>query len=115
MRTAPIFALCLVLTLAAGCASFAPDFTGNGLTSTIAAPMARVKPAFISTLAQLGLPVSAMETRGGIEVVKAKKAGQVVEIEFERLGIASTGVRVTGNSETAARIMRESERRLAVR
>jgi hypothetical protein len=113
MRTALIFAFSLVLCVVAGCATSPPGFPGSGLTRTFEAPIARVKPAFVSTLAQIGLPVSAIEIRGGNEVLKAKKAGKSVEIEFERLGAASTRVRVTGSSETAGQVMRETERRLA--
>ena len=113
MRAALIFAFSLVLSLVAGCASFAPGFPGSGLTRTFEAPIARVKPAFVSTLAQLGLPVSAIETRGGNEVLKAGKADKSVEIEFERLSATSTRVRVTGSSDTAGQVMRETERRLA--
>ena len=113
MKTALIFAFSLVLSLVAGCASFAPGFPGSGLTRTFEAPIARVKPAFVSTLAQMGLPVSAIETRGGNEVLKARKADKSVEIEFERLGATSTRVRVTGSSEAAGQVMREAEKRLA--
>jgi hypothetical protein len=113
MKTTLIVAFSLVLSLVAGCASFAPDFPGSGLTRTFEAPIARVKPAFVSTLAQLGLPVSAIETRGGNEVLKARKADKSVEIEFERLSATSTRVRVTGSSETAGQVMRETEKRLA--
>jgi hypothetical protein len=113
MRTTLIFAFSLVLCVIAGCATLPPGFPGSGLTRTFEAPIARVKPAFVSTLAQIGLPVSAIEIRGGNEVLKAKKADKSVEIEFERLGAASTRVRVTGSGETAGQVMRETERRLA--
>jgi len=112
MKTALIFAFSLILSLVAGCASFAPGFPGSGLTKTFEAPITRVKPAFVSTLAQLGLPISAIETRGGNEVLKAGKADKSVEIEFERLSATSTRVRVTGSSEAAGHVMRETEKRL---
>jgi hypothetical protein len=113
MKTALFFALSLVLSFVAGCTSFAPGFPGSGLTRTFEAPIARVKPAFVSTLAQIGLPVSAIETRGGNEVLKARKADKSVEIEFERVNAAATRVRITGSGETAGQVMREAERRLA--
>jgi len=113
MKTALIVAISLVVSLVTGCASFAPGFPGSGLTRTFEAPIARVKPAFVSTLAQIGMPISAFETRGGNEVLKARKADVSVEIEFERLNATATRVRVTGSSETAGQVMRETEKRLA--
>jgi hypothetical protein len=112
MRTALILAFSLILSLSAGCASFAPGFPGSGLTKTFEVPIARVKPAFVSTLAQMGMPISAIETRGRNEVLKARKADKSVEIEFERLGPASTRVRVTGSGDAAGQIMRETEKLL---
>jgi hypothetical protein len=111
MRTA----LLLAVSFIAGCASFdgtAPQFLAGGSSRTFEVPIARVKPAFVSTLSQMGMAISAIEKRGGNEVVKAKKADRSVEIEFERLGPASTRVRVTGNSESAHRVLRETEKRL---
>jgi hypothetical protein len=113
MRTPLILAFSLVLSLAAGCSSLPPSFPGSDLTKTFELPIARVKPAFVSTLAQMGMPISAIETRGNNEVLKARKADKSVEIEFERLGPASTRVRVTGSGETAGQVMRETEKRLA--
>lgn len=113
MRTALILAFSLTLSLAAGCASLPSSFPGSGLTKTFDAPIARVKPAFVSTLAQMGMPISAIETRGSNEVLKARKADKSVEIEFERLGPSSTRVRVTGSGGDAGQVMRETEKRLA--
>ena len=111
MRTA----LLLAFSLIAGCASFggtAPHFLAGGASRTFEVPIARVKPAFVSTLSQMGMTISAIEKRGGNEVVKARKTDRSVEIEFERLGPASTRVRVTGSSDAASRVMRETEKRL---
>lgn len=105
-----IFGALLVLALVAGCESLPPGFPGSGVTRTFAAPIARVKPAFVSTLTQMGLPISALEVRGKSEVIKSKKSDKSVEIEFERLGANSTRVRVSGSDE--ARIMSETEKRL---
>ena len=60
----------------------------------------------------MGMPISAIEMRGGNEVLKARKADKSVEIEFERLSATSTRVRVTGSDETAGQVMRETEKRL---
>jgi hypothetical protein len=108
MRTALILALSLILSLVAGCASF----PGSGLTKTFEVPIARVKPAFVTTLVQMGMPIAAIETRGGKEVLKARKADKSVEIEFERLSATSTRVRVSGNDDAASQVMRETEKRL---
>jgi hypothetical protein len=110
VKSAWLIALCLV----AGCASFdskGPSGGLSGTTRTFAAPIARVKPAFVSTLAQMGMPISAIETRGGTEVLKAGKADKRVEIEIERLSPASTRVRVTGSDHD--QIMRETEKRIS--
>jgi hypothetical protein len=96
MRTALIL---LCVSLLAGCASSGGYSGGSwpiaasGSSRTYESPIARVKPAFVSSLAQWGMRVTAIETRGGNEVVKARNANQSVEIEFERLGAASTRVR----------------------
>jgi hypothetical protein len=109
------FALPLLLALAAGCASDGgftlPGSLGGGVTRTFGVPVARVKPAFVTTLTQMGMPISAVEVRGRNEVIKSRKADKSVEIEIERLGAASTRVRVSGSDQ--ARIMSETEKRLA--
>jgi hypothetical protein len=100
MKSALLVAMCLL----AGCASFdgAGPFGGpSGATRTFAAPIARVKPAVVSTLAQMGMAIASIETRDGREVIKARKAGSSVEVEFERLGPASTRVRVVMNAGTS--------------
>jgi hypothetical protein len=112
MKPSLIFAFSLVLSLAAGCASFAPGFPGSGLTRTFEAPIARVKPAFVTTLSQMGMQISAIEFRGKNEVLRARKGDRSAEIELERLSATSTRVRVTGNSEAAGQVMRETEKRL---
>lgn len=107
------FLFLLVLVLAAGCTSIESAWknaTGTGVEKTFNAPIARVKPAFISTLNQMGMPISALEVRGKNEVVRARRADRSAEIEFERLGASSTRVRVSGSDE--AQIMREAEKRL---
>ena len=108
------FALPLLLALAAGCASdggFTLPGSLGGVTRTFSVPVARVKPAFVTTLTQMGMPISAVEVRGRNEVIKSKKADKSVEIEIERLGAASTRVRVSGSDQ--ARIMSETEKRLS--
>ena len=114
MKTALIVAVSLVLSLVAGCASFAPGFPGSGLTRTFEAPIARVKPAFVTTLSQMGMQMSAMELRGRNEVLRARKGDRSADIELERLKANSTRVRVKGSDDaTANQIMRETEKRLS--
>jgi hypothetical protein len=113
MKIALILALSLVLSLVSGCTSFAPGFPGSGLSRTFEAPMARVKPAFVSTLSQMGMPISAIELRGKVEVVKARRGDKSAEVELERMSAGSTRVRVKGSDDaTASEIMRETEKRL---
>ena len=110
MRNALIVALGLALL--AGCETFngGADTPWGGVTRTFDIPIARVKPAFVTTLTQMGMPISAIEVRGKNDVVKSKKADKSVEIEFERLGASSTRVRVTGSDQAV--ILRETEKRL---
>jgi len=113
MKTSLTFAVSLVLSLVAGCASFVPDFPGSGLTQTFEAPIGRVKPAFVTTLSQMGMQMSAMELRGRNEVLRARNGKRSADIELERLNANSTRVRVKGSDDATARqIMRETEKRL---
>jgi hypothetical protein len=114
MRTALVFAFSLVLSFVAGCTSFAPGFPGSGLTRTFEAPIARVKPAFVTTLSQMGMQISAIEMRGKNEMLRARKGDRSAVIELERLNVNSTRVHVKGSDDTtASQIMRETEKRLA--
>ncbi len=106
----------LVATLAA-CASI------GGTTPTtrqFEAPMARVKPAFISTLSGMGMMISSLEVRGTREVLKARRGGSEVEIELEAVSRTATRAQVGARSggllyddEAAARILRQAEKHLA--
>lgn len=110
------FAALLAVVLAAGCAAVGDAWqrvTGTSVERTFQMPVARVKPAFVSTLAQMGMPIAAVQTRGANEVLKAGKTDGGVDVEFERLNAASTRVRVTGSGEAPGQIMREAEKRLA--
>jgi len=113
MRNALIVALGLALACLTGCETFnrGTDTPWGGVTKTFDIPIARVKPAFVTTLTQMGMPISAIEVRGKNDVVKSRKADKSVEIEFERLGASSTRVRVTGSDQAA--ILRETERRMS--
>lgn len=94
-------ALAITLLLMAGCSSLdgpMPFGGTTGATRTFNAPIARVKPAVVSTLAQMGMSIPSLETRGGREVVKGRKTGSSVEVELERLGPASTRIRVVMNA-----------------
>jgi len=97
------------MAVAAGCASFSGFSPGS---RQFDAPIARVRPAFVATLAQMGMPITAIENRGAGEVLKSRKSGQSVEIELERLSATSTRVRVNGTGELPAQIMRETEKRI---
>ena len=104
----------LALALVAGCALLpgaAPSYR------TFDAPMTRVKPAMISTLATLGIRIVSLEVRGGHEIIRAKRPGGEVEIELERVNRSATRVRVAASSggllhdnATAARIILLTER-----
>lgn len=113
MKTALIFAFSLILSLVAGCASFAPGFPGSGLTRTFEAPITRVKPAFVTTLSQMGMQISAIELRGKNEVLRARKGDRSADIELERQNANSTRVHAKASDDaTASQIMRETEKRL---
>lgn len=113
------FSWILVLSLAAGCATL-DRITPAGMdpaTRTFVAPMARVKPAFVSTLASMGMSISALEVRGGREIIKARNAGREVEIELEAVNKSSTRARVAATSsgllyddDTASKILRQTEK-----
>ena len=92
MKPGLLFALCLI----AGCASLggAKPLGGiAGTTRVFDAPMARVKPAFISALAGMGMMISSLEVRGGREVIKARNSGSEVEIELEPVNRLSQLIR----------------------
>jgi len=99
MKTA---ALLVAMFVMAGCSTFdgtpAPFGGSSGAARTFSAPISKVKPAVVSTVAQLGMSVASIETRGGHELLKARKTGSSVEVEFERLGPSSTRIRVVVNS-----------------
>ena len=117
MRSAAALPLVLLLGLLSACSSIEStwkDITGSSVERTFNVPIAQVKPAFVSTLNQMGMPITAIEVRGKNEVVKAKKSDKSVEVEFERLGASSTRVRVSGSDEaTANQVMKVTEKRLA--
>jgi hypothetical protein len=106
----------LALALVAGCASLgsvAPSYR------TFDAPMARVKPALISTLARMGMMISSLEVRGGREVIKARKAGSEVEIELEPVNRSTTRARIAARTgdllydeAAASRIILQTEKLL---
>ena len=112
----------LAFALVAGCSSLDnlnQRIGGHAADRTFNAPIARVKPAFVSTLSQMGMSISSIETRGKLEVLKARKAGSSAEVEFERLGPTSTRVRVAmtaGTSYDAAgtsKVVQQAEKILA--
>ena len=109
MRTALILAFSFLLV---GCDSLPTNMLGLGENKTFEQPVARVRPAFISTLAQMGLPITAIENRGGNEVIKAGKGDRNVAIELERLSAVSTRVRIHGSGDLPVQVMRETERRI---
>lgn len=122
MNLAWMRALALASTLATGCVTL-DSITPASMepaTRTFAAPMARVKPAFVSTLASMGMSLSALEVRGRREILKARHAGREVEIELEAVKKSSTRARVAARSSgllyddaTALEILRQTERILA--
>ena len=117
MRKNLLLSLVVSLNFVAGCASIESAWksvTGASVEKTFNVPIARVKPAFVSTLNQMGLPIAAIEVRGKSEVVKAKRGERSVEVEIERLSASSTRVRDHGSDDaTANQVMRDTERRLS--
>jgi hypothetical protein len=109
MRTLLILAFSALL---AGCDSLPTNMIGLGENRTFEQPVARVRPAFVSTLAEMGLRVIAIENRGGNEVIKAGKGDKNVAIELERLSAVSTRVRINGSGDLPVQIMRETGKRL---
>ena len=117
MRIAWLRTLALASTLVAGCMSL-DSITPRSLdpaSRTFAAPMARVKPAFVSTLASMGMSISAVDVRGGREIIRARSASKEVEIELESVSPATTRARVAARSggllyddDTAAAIIRQT-------
>lgn len=81
--------------------------------------MARVKPAFVSTFASMGMMISGVETRSGREVLKARKGGNEVEVELEALSRTATRARVAARSggllyddEAAAKVIKNAAKLL---
>ena len=112
MRALPI----ITLVLLAGCAPLGLDAPGS---RTFNAPIARVKPAVISTLAKMGMRISSLELRGTREILRAKKTGSEVEIELEDVNRISTRARISARGgslandpATADRIYRQTEKLL---
>lgn len=109
------FAWIIVASLA-GCASI--DGTTPS-TRHFDAPMARVKPAFVSTLASMGMMISSVEVRGGREILKARKAGSEVEIELESVSRTATRARISARTgdllydhDTASKIIQQTDKLL---
>jgi len=111
------FAWIAVVGFLAGCAS-----VGGTAPSTrqFDAPMARVKPAFISTLSGMGMMISSLETRGGREILKARRGSSQVEVELEAVSRTATRAHVGARSggllyddDAADRILRAAEKHLA--
>ena len=106
----------LALGLLAGCATPDPTSPVTGqLSRQFEAPLARVKPAFIATVSSMGMRISALEVRGGREIIKARKTGSEVEIELDPVSRTATRARVAAKSgglfyddDTAARILRQA-------
>jgi len=72
-----------------------------------------LKTKFVSTLVQMGMQITSLETRGQRDNVIARKSGNRVELEIERLGTTSTRVRVdAGGQTTAEQILRRAEKSL---
>jgi hypothetical protein len=80
----------------AGCGSFGGGLFGGAPAGsrTLEAPVARVKPAVVSTLASMGMMITSLESRGTTETIHAKKGSSGVQVELESLGRTTTRVRV---------------------
>ena len=124
MNFAWMRALALASTLVTGCVTL-DSITPSGIepaSRTFAAPMARVKPAFVSTLASMGMSISAVDVRGGKEILKARSSSREVEIELEAASRSTTRARVAARSSdllyddvTASEILRQAEKILSGR
>ena len=120
MTLAPIRALALASTLVAGCGVTLDSITPRGVdpaSRTFEAPIARVKPAFVSTLASMGMSISAIDVRGAREIIKARNASSQVEIELESVNRSATRARVAArgggllyDDDMAVKIIRQAER-----
>ncbi len=106
------FSLCVLVL--SGCATVERALPQS---RTYAAPMARVKPAMVSTLAGMGLRMTALEARAGREILKARKPGAEVEIELESVNRTSTKARVSASTggllndaDLTSRIFRDAGR-----
>jgi hypothetical protein len=114
------FAWIIIAAVIAGCTSIGGTSIGMApSTRQFDAPMSRVKPAFISTLSGMGMMITSLESRGGREIVKARKSGSEVEIELEAVSRSTTRAQVGARSggllyddETAGRIFRQAEKHL---
>lgn len=113
------FAWIVLVAAIAGCASVGGIGGTAPSSKQFDAPMARVKPAFISTLSGMGMMITSLEVRGGREVLKARKGGSEVEVELEAVSRTATRAQVGARSggllyddEAATRIIRQAEKRL---
>lgn len=119
-----LFAALLALPFIAACGSFGGGSFGSGAfggnaagTRTFDAPMARVKPAVVSTLASMGMRITSLDAQGARETIRAKKGASGVQIELESIGRASTRMRVAadgGPDESAGpKILEQTAKLLA--
>jgi hypothetical protein len=114
-----VLAALLAPLLIAGCGSIGGGPLGGTVASTrtFEAPMTRVKPAVVSTLASMGMRITSLDAQGARETIRAKKGASGVRVELESLGRASTRMRVAadgGPDESAgAKVLEQTAKLLA--
>ena len=96
------------------------NHTLNGIVyKTFTEPLPKVKRATLTALKQMEIPVDAVEKTKQGEVIRAKAANRLIEVEFEALTPKTTRMRVVADSEglikdsaTATEIILQTERAL---
>jgi hypothetical protein len=96
------------------------NHTLNGIVyKTFSEPLPKVKRATLTALKQMEIPVDAVEKTKQGEVIKAKAANRLIEVEFEALTPKTTRMRVVADSDglvkdsaTATEIILQTERAL---
>ena len=96
------------------------NHTLNGIVyKTFSEPLPKVKRATLTALKQMEIPVDAVEKTQQGEVIKAKAANRLIEVEFEALTPKTTRMRVVADSDalikdsaTATEIILQTERAL---
>jgi hypothetical protein len=128
---ARLFLVVMATVLSSGCAAVAltaggvaaavgVNHTLNGIVyKTFSEPLPKVKRATLTALKQMEIPVETVEKTKQGELIRAKAANRVIEVEFESLTPKTTRMRVVADSDglikdsaTATEIILQTERAL---